>query len=400
MLCVGSVGLAHGGLTTLGANVVAMGVVGPWVGYGAYRLLSGTPLAVRVFCAMALADLSTYVMTSTQLALAFPGGDVLGAWLRFLSVFAVTQIPLAVVEGLVGVVVVNALVTWARPELTDLVPAEGFEYNEVLAFVAAVETRSEHPIAEAIVDAAKQRDITLAPVGGFEATPGFGVSAKVAGRTVAVGADRFMTQIGIDVSDFLPVAQRLGDQGKSPLYAAIDGRLAAVIAVADPIRETTPEAIKALHALGLKVAMITGDNAATAAAIARQLGIDEVAAEVLPDGKVAALKKFRTNGARVAFVGDGINDAPALAAADVGIAMGTGTDVAMSSAQITLVKGDLRGILRARRISQATVANMKQNLTFAFLYNALGVPVAAGVLYPAFGILLSPMVAALAMRLS
>ncbi|MDP2445366.1 HAD-IC family P-type ATPase, partial [Pseudomonas sp.] len=290
--------------------------------------------------------------------------------------------------------------TKGRPELTDLVPAEGFEYNEVLALVAAVETRSEHPIAEAIVAAAKQRDITLAPVDDFDATPGFGVSAKVAGRTVAVGADRFMTQLGLDVSSFLPTAKRLGEQGKSPLYAAIDGRLAAVIAVADPIKETTPAAIKALHALGLKVAMITGDNAATAAAIAKQLGIDEVAAEVLPDGKVAALKKFRINGARVAFVGDGINDAPALAEADVGLAIGPGTDVAIEAADVVLMSGDLRGVPNAIAISQATIRNIKQNLFWAFAYNAVLIPVAAGALYPVNGTLLSPIFAAAAMAFS
>jgi len=240
----------------------------------------------------------------------------------------------------------------------------------------------------------------LAPVDGFEATPGYGVTATVSGRTVAVGADRFMTRLGLDVSTFLPTAQRLGEEGKSPLYAAIDGRLAAVIAVADPIKDTTPEAIRALHALGLKVAMITGDNAATAAAIARQLGIDEVAAEVLPDGKVAALKTFRANGARVAFVGDGINDAPALAEADVGLAIGTGTDVAIEAADVVLMSGDLRGVTNAIALSQATIRNIKQNLFWAFAYNAVLIPVAAGALYPLNGMLLSPIFAAAAMALS
>ncbi|MDD2844739.1 MAG: heavy metal translocating P-type ATPase, partial [Rhodoferax sp.] len=257
-------------------------------------------LIIACPCAMGLAT-PTSIMVGTgraaELGILFRKGEALQA-LRDVSVIALDK---------------TGTLTKGRPELTDLVLAEGFAYNEVLALVAAVETRSEHPIAEAIVAAAKQRDVTLAPIEGFDATPGFGVSARVAGRSVAVGADRFMTQLGLDVAGFLPTAQRLGEQGKSPLYAAIDGRLAAVIAVADPIKETTPAAIKALHALGLKVAMITGDNAATAAAIARQLGIDEVAAEVLPDGKVAALKKLRVHGARVAFVGDGINDAPALA---------------------------------------------------------------------------------------
>ena len=344
-------------------------------------------LIIACPCAMGLAT-PTSIMVGTgraaEFGILFRKGEALQA-LRDVSVVALDK---------------TGTLTKGRPELTDLIPAEGFEYNEVLALVAAVETRSEHPIAEAIVAAAKQRDITLSPIEGFDATPGFGVSAKVAGRTVAVGANRFMTQLGLDVSSFLPTAQRLGEQGKSPLYAAIDGRLAAVIAVADPIKETTPAAIKALHALGLKVAMITGDNAATAAAIAKQLDIDEVAAEVLPDGKVAALKKFRINGARVAFVGDGINDAPALAEADVGLAIGTGTDVAIEAADVVLMSGDLRGVPNAIAISQATIRNIKQNLFWAFAYNAVLIPVAAGALYPVNGTLLSPIFAAAAMAFS
>lgn len=344
-------------------------------------------LIIACPCAMGLAT-PTSIMVGTgraaEFGILFRKGEALQA-LRDVSVVALDK---------------TGTLTKGRPELTDLVSAEGFEYNEVLALVAAVETRSEHPIAEAIVAAAKQQDITLSPIDGFDATPGFGVSAKVAGRTVAVGADRFMTQLGLDVSSFLPTAQRLGEQGKSPLYAAIDGRLAAIIAVADPIKETTPAAIKALHALGLKVAMITGDNAATAAAIAKQLGIDEVAAEVLPDGKVAALKKFRINGARVAFVGDGINDAPALAEADVGLAIGTGTDVAIEAADVVLMSGDLRGVPNAIAISQATIRNIKQNLFWAFAYNAVLIPVAAGALYPVNGTLLSPIFAAAAMAFS
>ncbi|MGB8667041.1 MAG: heavy metal translocating P-type ATPase, partial [Serratia inhibens] len=344
-------------------------------------------LIIACPCAMGLAT-PTSIMVGTgraaEIGVLFRKGEALQA-LRDVSVIALDK---------------TGTLTKGRPELTDLVPAEGFEYDEVLALVAAIETRSEHPIAEAIVTAAKLRGITLAAVEDFEATPGFGVSARVAGRTVAVGADRFMTQLGLDVAGFLPAAQRLGEQGKSPLYAAIDGRLAAVIAVADPIKETTPEAIRALHALGLKVAMITGDNAATAAAIARQLGIDEVAAEVLPDGKVAALKQFRINGARVAFVGDGINDAPALAEADVGLAIGTGTDVAIEAADVVLMSGDLRGVSNAIALSQATIRNIKQNLFWAFAYNAVLIPVAAGALYPLNGTLLSPIFAAAAMALS
>lgn len=344
-------------------------------------------LIIACPCAMGLAT-PTSIMVGTgraaELGVLFRKGEALQA-LRDVSVVALDK---------------TGTLTKGRPELTDLVPAEGFEYKEVLALVAAIETRSEHPIAEAIVAAAKQQDITLTSVESFEAVPGFGVSAQVAGRTVAVGADRYMTQLGLDVNSLQPTARRLGEQGKSPLYAAIDGRLAAIIAVADPIKETTPEAIRALHALGLKVAMITGDNKATAAAIARQLGIDEVAAEVLPDGKVAALKKFRANGARVAFVGDGINDAPALAESDVGLAIGTGTDVAIEAADVVLMSGDLRGVADAIALSQATIRNIKQNLFWAFAYNALLIPVAAGLLYPLNGMLLSPMFAAAAMALS
>lgn len=344
-------------------------------------------LIIACPCAMGLAT-PTSIMVGTgraaEIGILFRKGEALQA-LRDVSVVALDK---------------TGTLTKGRPELTDLVLADGFEYNEVLALVAAVETRSEHPIAESIVAAAKQLGLTLAPIKRFDATPGFGVSAQVGGRTVAVGADRFMTQLGLDVSSFLTTAQRLGAQGKSPLYAAIDDRLAAVIAVADPIRETTPAAIKALHALGLKVAMITGDNAATAAAIAKQLGIDEVAAEVLPDGKVAALKKFRINGAKVAFVGDGINDAPALAEADVGLAIGTGTDVAIEAADVVLMSGDLRGVPNAIAISKATIRNIKQNLFWAFAYNALLIPVAAGMLYPVNGMLLSPIFAAAAMALS
>jgi len=344
-------------------------------------------LIIACPCAMGLAT-PTSIMVGTgraaELGVLFRKGEALQA-LRDVSVIALDK---------------TGTLTKGRPELTDLEPADGFQADEVLALVAAVETRSEHPIAEAIVAAARARGLALATIECFEAVPGFGVSARVAGRTVAVGADRYMTRLGLEVAAFRPTAQRLGEQGRSPLYAAIDGRLAAVIAVADPIKESTPAAIQALHALGLKVAMITGDNAATAAAIARQLGIDEVAAEVLPDGKVAALKRFRAGGAKVAFVGDGINDAPALAEADVGLAIGTGTDVAIEAADVVLMSGDLRGVPNAIALSQATIRNIKQNLFWAFAYNAVLIPVAAGLLYPFNGTLLSPIFAAAAMALS
>jgi Cu+-exporting ATPase len=304
-------------------------------------------------------------------------------------------------EAVVVAVDKTGTLTRGRPELTDLVTAPAFAADEVLALVAAVEVRSEHPVAEAIVAAARARGLALAEPDGFEAVPGHGVAATVGGRHVAVGADRFMARLGIPVFPFAEEAARLGDEGKTPLYAAVDGRLAAAIAVADPIRETTPAAIEALHRLGLKVAMVTGDNRRTAAAIARQLGIDEVEAEVLPEGKVAVVERLKAGGTRkVAFVGDGINDAPALATADVGLAIGTGTDIAIESADVVLMSGDLRGVPNAIALSQATMRNIRQNLFWAFAYNAALIPVAAGVLYPAAGILLSPILAAAAMGLS
>jgi Cu+-exporting ATPase len=222
----------------------------------------------------------------------------------------------------------------------------------------------------------------------------------VEGRKVDVGADRFMTKLGLTVSTFADSAARLGAEGKSPLYAAIDGKLAAIVAVADPIKPSTPEAIAALHALGLKVAMITGDNRKTAEAIAKRIGIDEVAAEVLPDGKVAVVKRLRQSHGKIAFVGDGINDAPALAEADIGIAIGTGTDIAIESADVVLMSGDVRGVVNAIALSKATIRNIQQNLFWAFAYNVLLIPVAAGVLYPVNGTLLSPIFAAGAMALS
>ncbi len=242
--------------------------------------------------------------------------------------------------------------------------------------------------------------MTLSSLESFEASPGFGVTARVTGSIVQVGADRFMRKLGLDISVFAAVAQGLGDEGKSPLYAAVDGQLAAIIAVADPIKETTPEAIKSLHELGLQVAMITGDNRRTAEAIAKTLGIDHVVAEVLPEGKVAALQQLRGKDRKIAFVGDGINDAPALAEADIGLAIGTGTDIAIESADVVLMSGDLRGVVSAIALSKATIRNIKQNLFWAFAYNAALIPVAAGVLFPAFGILLSPIIAASAMALS
>ncbi|WP_262299593.1 heavy metal translocating P-type ATPase [Microvirga sesbaniae] len=302
----------------------------------------------------------------------------------------------------VGVVALDktGTLTEGRPELTDFVCAPGVSDAEALRLVAAVESRSEHPVAQAIVAAAARRGLALPPPEGFGAEPGFGVSASVDGRSVAVGADRFMTRLGLSVAAFGAIAARLGAEGKSPLYAAIDGRLAAIAAVADPIKPSSREAVAALHALGLKVAMITGDNRRTAEAIASRIGIDEVEAEVLPDGKVEAVKRLRRQHGRIAFVGDGINDAPALAEADIGIAIGTGTDIAIESADVVLMSGDVRGVVNAIALSKATIRNIRQNLFWAFAYNVLLIPVAAGVLYPVDGTLLSPVIAAGAMALS
>ncbi len=290
--------------------------------------------------------------------------------------------------------------TKGHPELTDIVVAEGFDEAEVIRVAASVEARSEHPIAQAIVAEAKRRGLTLAEPSDFAAEAGFGVAARVGDRAVSVGADRLVQREGIDLSPFAKTVEEFAARGKSPLYVVLDGRLAAILAVADPIKETTPAALAALRDLGLKVVMITGDNRKTAEAIARQLGIDEVVAEVLPTGKAEVVKQLQAQWGRVAFVGDGINDAPALAQADVGLAIGTGTDIAIESADVVLMSGDLRNVPNALALSRATIRNIAQNLGWAFGYNAVLIPVAAGVLYPSFGILMSPMFAGLAMALS
>ena len=290
--------------------------------------------------------------------------------------------------------------TEGKPKLTDIIPQPGFAEDELLALAASLEKGSEHPLAEAIVEGAKSRNLTLADAIDFEAATGKGVSGTVNARTVTLGNKSMMQDIGADVSQLVEQADQLRALGKSALFIAVDGRAAGIVAVADPVKATAAEAIRLLHEAGLKVIMATGDNAVTAQAVARALGIDEVRADMLPEGKKQLIDALHAKGAKVAMAGDGVNDAPALAAADVGIAMGTGADVAMQSAGITLVGGDLNGIVRARHLAAATIRNIKQNLFFAFVYNVLGVPVAAGVLYPVFGLLLSPMLAAAAMSLS
>jgi Cu+-exporting ATPase len=290
--------------------------------------------------------------------------------------------------------------TAGRPTLTDLIVQPGFDRDELLLLVASAESRSEHPIAEAIVSDAIDRGVKPAEPLEFDALPGYGVSAMVDGRLVQVGADRYMIRLGIAIDTLHEESERMAAMGRSPLYAAVDGRLAAILAVADEMKETTPAAIEALHALGLRVAMITGDNRRTAEAIARRLGIDEVLAETLPDGKATAVGRLQQAGHRVAFVGDGINDAPALAQADVGMAIGTGTDIAIESADVVLISGDLGGIPTAIALSKATLGNIRQNLFWAFFYNLILIPVAAGALQPAFGLRLSPVLAAAAMGIS
>jgi Cu+-exporting ATPase len=290
--------------------------------------------------------------------------------------------------------------TEGRPKVVAIAPANGFKGDEILRLAASVERASEHPLADAIVRAAKERKLDPANVEEFDSPTGKGVTGKVDGKSIALGNSKFLASIRVETRAMEAESERLRRDGATVINIAIDGRLAGLFAIADPVKLSTPEALKTLAADGIKVIMLTGDNRTTAQAVARKLGISDVEAEVLPDQKSAVVSRLQQSGRIVAMAGDGVNDAPALASAEVGIAMGTGTDVAMESAGITLLKGDLTGIVRARRLSQATMSNIRQNLFFAFIYNAAGIPIAAGVLYPAFGILLSPIIAAAAMALS
>jgi Cu+-exporting ATPase len=290
--------------------------------------------------------------------------------------------------------------TEGKPKLVAVVTMPDFDEAQVLHFAASAERGSEHPLAAAIVAAAAERKIELAPVRGFNAPAGKGVVGMVEGKRLALGSAAFLAELNIDTAALGNDAERLRQDGATAIFLGLNGKLAGVIAIADPIKATTPAALAALVASGIRVVMLTGDNRTTAMAVAKRLGIAEVEAEVPPEQKSAVIEKLTREGRVVAMAGDGVNDAPALAASAVGIAMGTGTDVAIENAGITLLKGDLRGILRARRLSRATIANIKQNLAFAFLYNSLGIPIAAGILYPFFGWLLSPMLASAAMSLS
>nr|WP_321327177.1 heavy metal translocating P-type ATPase [Alcaligenes faecalis] len=344
-------------------------------------------LIIACPCAMGLAT-PTSIMVGTgraaQAGVLFRKGDSLQA-LRDVKVVAVDK---------------TGTLTKGAPELTDFVCAPGENQDQALAAIAALENYSEHPIAQAIVSAAKDKQITLPDAEQFESLTGLGVTAQIGADQWHVGADRLMTQLGADLSAFTERAQTLAQEGKTPMYAARNKQVIALLAVADPIKETTPRAIEQLHARGIKVVMITGDNRHTANAIARRLNIDEVVAEVMPEGKVQAVQALRETHQHLAYVGDGINDAPALAVADVGIAIGTGTDIAIEAADVVLMSGDMQGVVTAISLSHATMRNIHQNLFWAFAYNVALIPVAAGVLYPFNGTLLSPMFAAGAMALS
>ena len=373
--------------------VVAVLTFAVWIAFGpqpALTLAMLNAVAVLIIacpCAMGLAT-PTSIMVGTgkgaEMGVLFRRGDALQR-LRNTSVVAFDK---------------TGTLTEGRPTLTNWVIAESFEQSEVLARIAAVEQASEHPVAQAIVKAVQEQGLAVPECSGFQSETGMGVHASVDGLSVAVGSAHYMRQLGLDPQLFDDTAERYSGDGKTPLYAAIDGQLAALLAVADPIKETTADAIRYLHGEGLSVVMISGDSRRTAEAIARQLGIDEVRAEVLPGDKVEVVKELQRDSTGVAFVGDGINDAPALAQSDVGIAIGTGTDIAIESADVVLMSGDLRNVPNAIALSRATIRNIKQNLFWAFAYNASLIPVAAGVLYPVAGVLLSPMFAAVAMAAS
>ncbi|MXW19601.1 MAG: heavy metal translocating P-type ATPase [Gammaproteobacteria bacterium] len=302
----------------------------------------------------------------------------------------------------VGTLIVDktGTLTVGKPKLEAVVAEPGMDEAELLRLAASLERGSEHPLAEAIVAGAEDRGVALPKAEGFESVTGKGVKGQVEGKAVALGNARLLADLGLDGGKASEVANRRRDQGETVMFVVIEGRLAGLVSVVDPVKDTTPQALEALHAEGLRIVMVTGDNERTAKAVASRLGIDEIRADVLPEDKARIIRELQESGARVAMAGDGVNDAPALAQADVGIAMGTGADVAIESAGFTLVKGDLNGIVRARRLAHATMRNIRQNLFFAFIYNSAGVPVAAGVLYPILGVLLSPMIAAAAMSLS
>ena len=372
--------------------VIALITFGVWFAFGPAPALSFafvttvSVLLIACPCAMGLAT-PTAIMVSTG-----KGAEIGVLFRKGAALETLAKMDTVVLDK-------TGTLTQGRPELTDFEVIEGHE-NEVLRLVAAVEAQSEHPIAEAIVRGARARGLELPAVSHFSAEPGYGIEADVAGHRLHIGADRYMNRLGIGLGKAEERAKALAEDAKSPFYAAVDGRLAAVIAVADPLKEGSVEAISALKAQGLEVAMLTGDNRGTADAIARQVGIQRVLAEVLPDQKADEIKRLQAEGGKVAFVGDGINDAPALAQADVGIAIGTGTDIAIEAGDVVLMRGDLRGIVNAVALSKRTHRTIIGNFVWAYGYNVALIPVAAGVLYPFIGVLLSPMLAAAAMSVS
>ena len=373
----------------IAAAVITFGV---WLAFGPAPALSFafvaavSVLLIACPCAMGLAT-PTAIMVGTG-----KGAEMGVLFRRGAALETLAKADVVVMDK-------TGTLTQGRPELTDLQVVAGGE-SDALRLIAAVEARSEHPVAEAIVRGANDRGLSIPEVEGFEAEAGYGVHARVEGKEMHIGADRYMERLGVDLSSVADTARALAEQAKTPLYAAMDGSLLAVIAVADPLKEGSREAVASLQALGLEVAMLTGDNRATAQAIARQVGIDRVVAEVLPDQKSAEVKKLQAEGRRVVFVGDGINDAPALAQANAGIAIGTGTDIAIEAGDVVLMRGDLRGIVNAVALSRRTRRTILLNFLWAYGYNVVLIPVAAGVLYPFNGFLLNPMLAAGAMSLS
>ena len=365
----------------------AWGLFGPEPGWVYGLITAVSVLIIACPCALGLA-------TPMSIMVATGRGATLGVLFRdAAAIERLREVDTLVVDK-------TGTLTEGRPAFGEAVTTPGFDAGTVLRLAASLDQGSEHPLAAAIVAEADARGIALAPVQDFESASGIGVRGRVEGHRLALGNTALMREVGVDPAPLAARAEALRGQGASVMHLAVDGALAGLLSVSDPVKTSTPDAIATLHAAGLRIVMATGDGLTTAHAVAATLGIDEVHGEVRPEDKLALVERLQARGRVVAMAGDGINDAPALARADVGIAMGTGTDVAMDSAQVTLVKGDLRGIATARALSRATVANMRQNLTFALLYNGLGVPLAAGVLYPLTGLLLSPMVAAVAMSLS
>ena len=372
---------------------IALVAFGTWYFFGpdpqlAYALIAAVSvLIIACPCALGLA-------TPMSIMVATGKGAIMGVLFKNAEAIETLRKVTTLVIDKTGTL------TEGKPKLVEVVAAPGIDKKRLLLLAASLEKGSEHPLAAAIVQGALDQGIHLSEAKNFASHTGKGVSGEVDGQAVLLGNSALLEEFKVDAGSLAEQAHAMRSEGQTVMFVGINGKISGLLAVADPIKETTPEAIKQLHAEGIRIVMLTGDNKVTAEAVARKLDLDEVVAEVLPDQKAAAVKKFQQGGHIVAMAGDGINDAPALAQAEVGIAMGTGTDVAMESAGVTLVKGDLTGIVRARRLSSATMANIKQNLFFAFIYNALGVPIAAGVLYPFFGLLLSPVIAAAAMSFS